>query len=78
MPEETALIGWNEIARYLGWTKSKTLSRRQELKKYGIIFHTLVGKPPNRRKRVFYFSQFAPPVANNKNLKWRNYLNEII
>jgi hypothetical protein len=55
MPEETALVGWAEIARYLGWTKSKTLSRRQELKKYGIIFHTLVGKPPNRRKRVFTF-----------------------
>jgi hypothetical protein len=33
---ENALIGWDEIAKYLGWTKGKTLSRRQELKKYGI------------------------------------------
>jgi hypothetical protein len=55
MTEEQALIGWAEIARYLGWTKSKTLSRRKELREYGIIFHTLVGKPPNRRRRVFTF-----------------------
>jgi len=53
--EEQALIGWREIARFLRWTESKVLSRRKELRDYGILFHTYVGKPPNRRKVVFTF-----------------------
>jgi len=53
--EEKALVGWKAIADFLGWTLSKTMSHRRELREAEIIFNTLKGKPPNRRRVVFTF-----------------------
>jgi hypothetical protein len=38
MTEETALIGWKAIADYLGWSLSKTISRRKEWQECGVFF----------------------------------------
>jgi hypothetical protein len=53
MPDEVALVGWEEIARFLGWSVSKAKSRRKAWA--GILFYTFQGKPPNRHKMVFTF-----------------------
>jgi len=53
--EEKAIVGWKAIADFLCWTVSKTMAHRKELRDAGIIFNTLKGKPPNRRKVVFTF-----------------------
>ena len=50
-----ALVGWKAIADFLGWTLSKTMKYSQELRARGVVFKTLKGKPPNRRKVVFTF-----------------------
>jgi hypothetical protein len=50
-----ALVGWKAIADFSGWALSKPVSYRKELYEAGIIFSTLKGKPPNRRRVVFTF-----------------------
>ena len=52
---EKALVGWKAIAEFLGWTLSKTMKYSQELHREGIIFRTLKGRPPNRRRVIFTF-----------------------
>ncbi len=53
--EEKALVGWKAIADFLGWSLSKAMSHRKELREAEVIFNTLKGKPPNRRRVVFTF-----------------------
>ena len=52
---EKALVGWKAIADFLGWTLSKTMKYSKELRTLGIVFQTLKGKPPNRRRVIFTF-----------------------
>ena len=69
MAEETALIGWKAIADYLGWSLSKTISRRKEWQEYGVIFYTIFGKPPNRHKRVCAFPSLIQRLTIIKSSK---------
>jgi hypothetical protein len=69
MPEETALIGWKEIARFLGWSLSKAKSRRKEWADYGVIFYTLRGRPPNRHKVVCAFPSILQRLTILKSSK---------
>ena len=55
MTEETALIGWEEIARFLGWKTRKAKLRRKVWSESGVIFYTYFGRPPNRRRMVCAF-----------------------
>jgi len=66
--EETALVGWKAIADFLGWTLSKTISHRKELREAEIIFTTLKGRPPNRRRVVFSFPSLL--ISWCKTLTW--------
>lgn len=50
MTEETAIITYEEIAKYLGWSRSKLMARRNELKEAGVVFLTWRGRPPHRSK----------------------------
>jgi hypothetical protein len=69
--EEKALVGWKAIADFLGWTVSKAMSRRKELREAEIIFATLKGKPPNRRRVVFTFpSLLIKWCKNYQTLPW--------
>ena len=43
--EGKALVGWKAIAQFLGWTLSKTVSKRREMREAGIILDALKGKP---------------------------------
>ena len=69
--EQKALVGWKAIADFLGWTVSKTVAHRKDLREAEIIFHTLKGKPPNQRRVVFTF----PSLLINwcKSLTWNRY-----
>ncbi len=66
--EEKVHVGWKAIADFLGWTVSKTMAHRKDLREAEIIFNTLKGKPPNRRRVVFSF----PSLLINwcKSLTW--------
>ena len=52
---EKPLIGWKAIADFLGWTFSKAKSKRQQLKEARIIFPTLTGRPPNRKRVIIVY-----------------------
>jgi hypothetical protein len=68
--EEKALVGWKAIAEFLGWTVSKAMSRRKELSEAEIIFATLKGKPPNRRRVVFTFPSLLIKWCKIRTLTW--------
>jgi hypothetical protein len=73
--EEKALIGWKAIADFLGWTVSKTVSHRKELREAEVIFNTLKGRPPNRRRVVFSFPSllmnWCKSLTWERKTKWR-------
>jgi len=52
---EKALVGWKAIAEFLSLPISTATSKRHEMKRAGIIFNRLQGKPPNRRWVVYTF-----------------------
>jgi hypothetical protein len=66
--EEKALVGWKAIADFLGWTVSKAMSHRDDLSEEEILFKTLKGKPPNRRRVVFSFRSLL--IKWCKSLTW--------
>ena len=47
--EETAIHGWNAIARLFGVSTRSMMRRRRELLEAGVIFYMQMGQP---RKRV--------------------------
>ncbi len=46
--EERALVGWKEIAQYLGVSLRTAKSKRKEFEKCGVIFQRWIGRPPRK------------------------------
>ena len=53
--QEAALITWEAIAKYLGWSLSKVKKRGPELKAAGVVWVTWRGRPPHRSRVAFTF-----------------------
>ena len=49
------LVGREAIAEFLGWTLSKTVSKRREMREAGKILDALKGRPPHRRRIIYTF-----------------------
>lgn len=64
--QEEPLVGWVQIAKYLGWTYDKAIKRIKEFRERGILFETLRGRPPKRRRIIFTYPSLL-----------REYLQEI-
>lgn len=48
-----ALIGWENISKYLGISKYTAKRRRRKLLEAGIMFYISVGRPPKRKIATF-------------------------
>jgi len=48
-PGERPLAGWNEIAKFLGWSLRKAQYHRKQLILEGYLKYELKGKPPRKR-----------------------------
>lgn len=50
---ERVLEGWEEIANFFGWSRSKAIAKKDELKTFGAIFYTRKGNPPMLTVQAF-------------------------
>jgi len=55
LPEEQALIGAKEIARYLRWSIPRLHDHSKEMQEGGFIIKQCFGRPPNRSYRLTSF-----------------------
>jgi len=53
MNDANLLIGWRDIAEYLGVSRSTVLRRRRDMVRYGVIFYRLSGSPPKREVAAY-------------------------
>jgi hypothetical protein len=52
MPEERALIGVEEIAKFYSWSIAKTKKELPKMKQAGVVKRVLIGRGHNRSVRI--------------------------
>lgn len=68
MPEERALIGADEIANYLRWTKAKLNNHLPDMLKAHAVLKEWFGRPPHRQRNLYTFPSLLQRYLVDKKL----------